>query len=556
VGTQGGGMAGHRRCVRALLAVVATTGGMTVGTALAPATAGAETTSVAIGAVTAHVFANPNDSGEFDRTPADTEEFTQSFPVVNFNPPADTVPCTNATNVDEITRPFTDVVEQSDGSCSAIVMEGHAPGSDVVEQAGVDSLFDFEVVFDSTLTVAAPGDVDLAFFSDDGWILGVGPGPGGATATQVSGASENAPTASPMHGYPVVGAFNTPTAPVGNVTTVHFPAAGSYPVELDYTECCAGELSFTVTANGAPIPPQPPADSSSLAYTGPRTLEFHDPATLSGRLSTPNVTAGLPVVFTLASSMQSCTGSTDASGAVACDIVPSAPGGDTTVTMTFAGTAANPPATSRTAVTVLREETAVGLAADHSVVRGHDLAVAATLTEDGVDAVAGATVAFVLGTGANAPGCSASTDAGGRAACTIHDVRLDGGDSPLTASFAGDDFRLPAASTGTVTVQVPTRLIAEPLVLTTGPVLVVNAPHVSAQLLDDRGRGVRGKTIVFSAGGSELCRAQTNGSGVAACSSIPTWLNAVLALGDHAVFAGDAVYLPAAADAGLIGTAG
>src|ERR1044071_3810891 len=177
-------MAGHRRCVRALLAVVATTGGMTVGTALAPATAGAETTSVAIGAVTAHVFANPNDSG----------------------------------------------------------------------------------------------DVDLAFFSDDGWILGVGPGPGGATATQVSGASENAPTASPMHGYPVVGAFNTPTAPVGNVTTVHFPAAGSYPVELDYTECCAGELSFPVTANGAPIPPQPPADSSSLAYTGPRTLEFHDPA--------------------------------------------------------------------------------------------------------------------------------------------------------------------------------------------------------------------------------------------------------------------------------------
>jgi FHA domain len=35
---------------------------------------------------------------------------------------------------------------------------------------------------------------------------------------------------------------------------VSFPAPGTFPFELDYSECCDGDLAFTVTANGAPIP--------------------------------------------------------------------------------------------------------------------------------------------------------------------------------------------------------------------------------------------------------------------------------------------------------------
>src|ERR1041385_4707389 len=62
----------------------------------------------------------------------------------------------------------------------------------------------------------------------------------------------------PFQGYPVMGAFNTATAPVANNVTVHFPAAGTYPYEVDYTECCAGQLVITMTSNvtgGHGVPP-------------------------------------------------------------------------------------------------------------------------------------------------------------------------------------------------------------------------------------------------------------------------------------------------------------
>ena len=49
-------------------------------------------------------------------------------------------------------------------------------------QAGVGTLFTFQAVFTSTFTVASAGNVVLKFFSDDGFILGVGGG-----ATRVSG---------------------------------------------------------------------------------------------------------------------------------------------------------------------------------------------------------------------------------------------------------------------------------------------------------------------------------------------------------------------------------
>ena len=58
----------------------------------------------------------------------------------------------------------------------------------------------------------------------------------------------NAPARPPFEDYPVMGAYNDPTGPRGNQVTVHFPAAGVYPYELDYSECCGGELSMTMTS--------------------------------------------------------------------------------------------------------------------------------------------------------------------------------------------------------------------------------------------------------------------------------------------------------------------
>ena len=90
------------------------------------------------------------------------------------------------------------------------------------------------------------GDVTFNFFSDDGFIFGVNNG-----ATRVSGSLFNPPPSglTPFQGYPVMGAFNTATAPVANNITVHFPGPGTYQYEIDYSECCAGELAVTMTSS-------------------------------------------------------------------------------------------------------------------------------------------------------------------------------------------------------------------------------------------------------------------------------------------------------------------
>jgi hypothetical protein len=210
--------------------------------------------SVTIGTVAGTFYPNSNNSGAFDTSQLASPAFTQSFPVIDFNPPSSAqVNCTNSTGVDENTRPFTDVVPNSDGSCSTLVAAGNGV------QAGTGSLYTFEAVFQSTLTVDSPAQVTFNFFSDDGWILGLGQQQGGtAQPTYVSGQLSNAPSTSPVLGYPVVGALNGPSAPTQAQVTVNFPAAGIYPMELDYTECCGGQLALTMgTTAGNPILPTP-----------------------------------------------------------------------------------------------------------------------------------------------------------------------------------------------------------------------------------------------------------------------------------------------------------
>jgi len=139
------------------------------------------------------------------------------------------------------TRPFTDVTTDLNGNFTgSIVVQGNGL------QAGVGALFNFQAVFTGSYTVAAAGNVTFNFFSDDGFIFGVNNG-----ATRVSGSLFNPPPSglTPFQGYPVMGAFNTATAPVANSITVHFPGPGTYQYEIDYSECCAGELAVTMTSS-------------------------------------------------------------------------------------------------------------------------------------------------------------------------------------------------------------------------------------------------------------------------------------------------------------------
>lgn len=203
----------------------------------------AVSSSVTMNNIQGSFFDNPNDSGSFDVSPSTTPVFTQSFSVLNFNPSPSIQNCSNSTGVDTYTRPFTEVVRNTDGSCTTVIVQGNG------QQAGANSLSSFETEFTATFTVPAAGQLSFDVIADDGWILSIGPNSSGKQPTYVSGPLNNAPSSGPFTGYPVLGANNQASSPVENTVVVNIPSAGTYPIELDYTECCGGELTFVMTGS-------------------------------------------------------------------------------------------------------------------------------------------------------------------------------------------------------------------------------------------------------------------------------------------------------------------
>ncbi len=184
-------------------------------------------------------FTEPTTATTFVAQPGDTPTFGQTFPNLAFNPSATALPH-NLTGVGTGTHPFTDVTTDLMGNgIGALVAQGNG------KQAGAGTMTSFDAVFTANFVVAKPGDVTFRFDYDAGFLFGVGGG-----ATRVSGSYENAPAsnASAFEGYPLVGADNRPSNAVNNTTvTVHFPAAGSYPYEVDYTESGGPTLSLVVS---------------------------------------------------------------------------------------------------------------------------------------------------------------------------------------------------------------------------------------------------------------------------------------------------------------------
>jgi len=184
-------------------------------------------------------FTEPTSATTFVAKPGDTPTFGQSFSNLAFNP-SSTAMRHNLTGIGTSTHPFTDVTSDLMGNgVGTIVAQGNG------QQAGSGSMTSFDAVFTADFVVSKPGDVTFQFDYDAGFLFGVGGG-----ASRVSGAYENAPAAnvSPFEGYPLVGADNRPNNAVNTTTvTVHFPAAGSYPYEVDYTESGGPTLSLVMS---------------------------------------------------------------------------------------------------------------------------------------------------------------------------------------------------------------------------------------------------------------------------------------------------------------------
>jgi uncharacterized repeat protein (TIGR01451 family) len=287
--------------------------------AVAASAVAADTTRVAFGsALAGRFYSNPHDLGPFTATAATSPAFTSSFPVMAFNPGSGLVSCTNATGVNPTTHPFTDVIPRLDGSCAVQA----AAGSGL--QAGVGSLASFQAAFTGTLAASGPGDVTLSLSSDDGFILGLGSGPGGQP-TRNSGPLVNTPATTPLQGLNVVGALNRDNALSTSTVSVHVPGAGAYPLEVDYTECCGGPASLVLRANGAVV--QPGADLS-VTQSAPATVRGGTDATYNVTVLNrgPGDATGVTLTdspaadagpATLTPSQGTCTGTTCALGTLA-----------------------------------------------------------------------------------------------------------------------------------------------------------------------------------------------------------------------------------------------
>lgn len=177
----------------------------------------------------------------------------------------------------------------------------------------------------------------------------------------------------------------------------------------------------------------------SLAYSGETSGEFHDGVTLAADLKVSHTSVPVPnaaVSFMLGS--QSCSGSTDASGHVSCELALAQDPGRYTVSASYAGDSARGPAVSADqAFTITPEEAAAIYDGPTVIPQGQPVSLQGQLLEDGdaLTPIVGRTLTLSLGS----ESCAGTTDANGIAACSLAPaVHL--GLEPLAATFAGDRF--------------------------------------------------------------------------------------------------------------------
>jgi RHS repeat-associated protein len=228
-------------------------------------------------------------TGVFNTPTDEVPVFSQTFPVLLFNPPVGVLGG-SPPGVNETTRPFTDVVTDGAGNVSGTIV---AAGNGL--RAGADALGSFSAVFTGQLVVAAAGDVTFTFHSADGFVFGVGGG-----ASRVSGTLTNPPPSgrTPFEGLAVMGTANVAGDLLTSTATVHFPAPGLYPYEVDYAEGLGDPLSLAMTFDGHGVPP---AGSLVLspAAPAPQLIGEQQTLTVQGLDGTGGPVAGLPVQLVL-----------------------------------------------------------------------------------------------------------------------------------------------------------------------------------------------------------------------------------------------------------------
>jgi len=243
----------------------------------------------------------------FNISPSTPPLFTQVFPTINFDPPAGSIP--GNTTADTSTHPFTDITLDKNGNFSgSIVAQGNG------YQAGSGPLTGFEAVFTGSFIVKNAGDAQIPVYVDNAFFLGIGGG-----AVRIDPIPGGAPSITPFEQYPVMGGLSTSIG--GTTVRVHFPAAGTYPFELDYVEDGAG-LQSLMMMSGAPggnglAPGVPSGGTLSLspASVQPQPIGATQNFTVTATDAAGNPVPNLPIGIVISQDdVQQLSATTNSSG--------------------------------------------------------------------------------------------------------------------------------------------------------------------------------------------------------------------------------------------------
>ncbi len=376
-------------------------------------------------------------------------------------------------------------------------------------------------------------------------------------AALVTGVLTDSVTNAPIAGEPVKLTLNdnetctAMTDATGTATCSVTPgeAAGTYSLTGTFDGDAALPLHLVASSGAANFVVT--LEESSLSYTGPATAQNGQPYTFSGVLTTDDPASGAGIIgrtvdFTLGtgSSAQSCSGTTDATGAATCTVtVAGQSPGPIPVTAGFASDGYYKDASAASTVN-LPEGTQLTVNPSSGVYEG-STSVSGTLINTYTNQpVPNEQVTF---TASGVPPCMAMTNAQGVATCPIT-LTQPQGSYPLSGTFPGDSTAMPelnpSSSTSTVTVtQAPTTFTY------TGTTSVTNGQSatLSGVLTSSEpspGTGVDGRTVTFSLGSGgalQSCTGTTNSSGAASC--IITDVNQTTGTaGISASFGGDQYY--------------
>jgi hypothetical protein len=382
--------------------------------------------------------------------------------------------------------------------------------------------------------------------------------------TPVSATLDNTYTNLPVPGEPVTLTVNgtqpcTATTDANGVATCTISPSepsGSYSLTATFTgdsssmpQLVSSSTSSTFTVTAAP---------TTLTYTGTTSVTNGQPATLSGVLTTTEPTpgtdvSGRPVTFTIGSgsSLQSCTGTTGASGAASCTIA-SVNQTSGTVGVSGSFTSDNYYQSSTAPVTSATVHTPTTLTVNAGT---SDFADAGTVSGVLTNSVTGAPIAgeLVTLTLASSQSCTATTNAAGVASCSITPNEKAATYS-LSASFGGDTTRGPQllGSTGSNSFIVT---LEETAITYTGPsVAVIGSPFTMSANLTTDGGPLVGRAVLMTLGSgstAQSCTGTTDANGNASCTIAN--VNQTSGKSPIAVaFAGDAYYRPASAPASAI----